>query len=156
MSKTQTGQSIIQSAVDAVSTYPGEAPYASMIEDAESNNGIPRRLLASLLYQESRYRQDIIDGAVRSRTGAMGIAQFMPATAVEWLGSTSAAIVPSLAIPGAARYLAWLYSRHGSWRLAVAAYNFGTGNVAKKTEDQWPAETRDYVAKVHDSLYPAA
>lgn len=161
MSKTQKGQSVVNAAIDygtqmLTGLYPGEAPYAEVIEAAESNHGIPRRLLAALLYQESRYRQDIIDGSTRSRVGAMGIAQFMPATAVEWLGSEAAALNPAVAIPGAARYLAWLSNRHGSWRLAVAAYNYGTGNVSKKTEDQWPEETRKYVASVYDSIYPSA
>lgn len=157
MSRTKTGQSIVQAAIDYGSqVFSGEGPYAAQIEAAETSQGIPPRLLASLLYQESRFRPDIINGTTRSRVGALGIAQFMPATAREWLGSEQAALNPSIAIPGAARYLRWLYERHGSWRLAVAAYNYGTGNVAKKTEDQWPAETQHYVAVVHDAIYPSA
>ncbi len=156
MSRTKTGQEITQAAIAAASgRYPGEESYATLIDDAESRHGIPPRLLAALLYQESRYRDDIINGVIRSPTGALGIAQFMPATAVEWLGSIQAAIDPTTAIDGAARYLRWLYGRHNSWRLAVAAYNWGTGNVARKSENMWPDETRKYVAQVHDTLYPA-
>ncbi len=154
LSKTQVGESITRAAIDAASSlFPGEQPYAGVIVAAEEQNGIPPRLLASLLYQESRFRADIVEGRTRSAVGAMGIAQFMPATAVEWLGSVEAALNPEDAILGAGRYLKWLYGRHGSWRLAVAAYNYGTGNVAKKAESQWPDETRNYVAKVYDSIY---
>jgi len=151
------GENIVHTVIAAASgRYPGEAPYGELIDAAEARHGLPARLLAALLYQESRYRQDIITGRTRSRVGALGIAQFMPATAVEWLGSVDAALDPAKAIDGAARYLRWLQGRHGSWRLAVAAYNWGTGNVQRKTEAAWPEETRNYVAQVHDAIYPAA
>jgi soluble lytic murein transglycosylase-like protein len=156
-SRTDKGADMVGKVIAAASgRYPGEEPYAGLIDAAEAQHGIPARLLAALLYQESHYRPDIIEGRVRSPTGAMGIAQFMPATAVEWLGSQQAALDPTQAIDGAARYLRWLFGRHSSWRLAVAAYNWGTGNVARKDESAWPAETRTYVANVHDALYPSA
>jgi soluble lytic murein transglycosylase-like protein len=156
-SRTQRGYDMVGQVIAAAAgRYPGEEPYAGLIDAAEAQHGIPARLLAALLYQESRYRADIIEGRVRSPTGAMGIAQFMPATAVEWLGSQQAALDPAVAIDGAARYLRWLFGRHASWRLAVAAYNWGTGNVARKDESAWPTETRNYVAQVHDALYPVA
>jgi soluble lytic murein transglycosylase-like protein len=156
-SRTDKGSNMVANVIAAASgRYPGEEPYAALIDAAEAKHLLPPRLLAALLYQESRYRPDIIEGRVRSPTGAMGIAQFMPATAVEWLGSQQAALDPAQAIDGAARYMRWLFGRHASWRLAVAAYNWGTGNVERKDESAWPAETRDYVANVHDALYPSA
>ena len=78
----------------------------------------------------------------------MGIAQFMPATAREWLGSEAAALDPNAAIPGAARYLAWLYNRTGGWAEALAAYNWGIGNVQRKGLARAPAETRDYFSTI--------
>jgi soluble lytic murein transglycosylase-like protein len=60
--------------------YPPE-PYNDWIAATEEHYGLPENLLARLLYQECRYREDIISGAVRSPAGALGIAQFMPATA---------------------------------------------------------------------------
>jgi len=133
--------------------YKGEQPYAVLIAQTEVQNGIPNRLLAALLYQESRFRLDIISGATRSSTGAMGIAQFMPATAVEYLGSAENALDPSKAIPGAGRYLKWLKGRLGSWRLAVIAYNWGIGNVQKQGIENLPAETTHYVSVVYDKLF---
>lgn len=122
----------------------GSAPYKATIESAAQMHNVPVPILAWLLWKESRYNPLIIDGTKRSRVGAMGIAQFMPATAREELGSVEAALDPSRAIPGAARYLRKLYNITGSWTEALAAYNWGIGNVTRKGLDMAPAETRDY------------
>ncbi|SFV17880.1 lytic transglycosylase domain-containing protein [Pseudoduganella namucuonensis] len=124
------------------------APYQANIEDAADTYGVPVAILAWLLWKESRYNPAIINGAKRSRVGAMGIAQFMPATAREELGSEAAALDPSIAIPGAARYLARLYKATGEWRGALAAYNWGIGNVQRKGLAAAPAETRDYYSTI--------
>lgn len=123
--------------------------YDALIVASANNAGIPPELLYRLLNQESRFREDIITGATRSPVGALGIAQFMPATAVEWLGSEATALDPNKAIPGAAKYLAWLVRQFsGNVKAAVAAYNWGIGNVKKKGLDNAPLETRQYVAAI--------
>ena len=59
---------------------------------------------------------------------------------------------PNSALPGAARYLRTLYNEFGDWRLAVAGYNAGEGNVRKYAPALPPfAETRAYVAEIVDS-----
>lgn len=121
------------------------AKYAAAIAAAEDRNGIPRDLLARLLYQESRYREDIITGKVRSPVGALGIAQFMPATARE-MGIDP--LNPAQAIDGAGRYLARLHRSLGGWALALAAYNWGIGNVQRRGLDAAPLETRNYFAQI--------
>jgi len=126
----------------------GSGPYQQMITDAASENGVPTSILAWLLWKESRYNPAIISGAKRSRVGAMGIAQFMPATAAEWLGSAEAALDPEQAIPGAAEYLASLYRQTGTWIAALAAYNWGIGNVKRKGLAAAPAETVDYFTTI--------
>lgn len=126
----------------------GSGPYQSTITQAANNYGVPVSILAWLLWKESRYNPAIIDGTKRSPVGAMGIAQFMPATAAQELGSTAAALDPAQAIPGAARYLAKLYASTGSWAGALAAYNWGIGNVLRKGIDAAPAETRDYFSTI--------
>jgi soluble lytic murein transglycosylase-like protein len=132
-----------------ITTWPnGSAPYRSMIEEGASANSVPVSILAWLLWKESRYNPVIIDGTKRSRVGAMGIAQFMPATAVDELGSVEAALNPSLAIHGAARYLAKLYRSAGTWEGALAAYNWGIGNVTRKGLAAAPAETVDYYTTI--------
>ena len=126
----------------------GSEPYRGMIQNAATQFGVPVTILSWLLWKESRYSPAIIDGTRRSSVGAMGIAQFMPATAREELGSEAAALDPSRAIPGAARYLAKLYRSVGTWDKALAAYNWGIGNVQRKGLAAAPAETRDYYTTI--------
>ncbi|WP_373987005.1 transglycosylase SLT domain-containing protein [Duganella sp. BuS-21] len=126
----------------------GSAPYQELIAGASIQFGPPAEILAWLFWKESRYNPDIISGAKRSRVGAMGIAQFMPATAREELGSAEAALDPEIAIPGAARYLAKLYQKTGDWAGALAAYNWGIGNVLRKGLELAPAETTDYYTTI--------
>ena len=121
------------------------APYLETIAQAEANNGLPAGLLARVLHQESRFRPDIITGKVKSPAGALGIAQFMPATARE---RGVDPLNPTSAINGAAGYLASLFDRFGDWTKAIAAYNWGQGNVARKGLDKAPPETRAYVAQI--------
>lgn len=124
-----------------------EARYRPAVDAAERTYGIPAGLLGRLLYQESRYRTDIITGTTRSSAGALGIAQFLPATAAE-MGVDP--LEPMQAIGGAGRYLRRLYDRFGDWKTALAAYNFGQGNVAKGRE--WPAETVAYVNDISSDV----
>ncbi len=139
----------VDNMANVVTGWPsGSGPYQQTITGAASTNGVPVSILAWLLWKESRYRPEIIDGTVRSGVGALGIAQFMPATAREELGSEAAALDPSIAIPGAARYLANLYRQAGSWAGALAAYNWGIGNVTRKGLAAAPAETRDYYTTI--------
>lgn len=121
------------------------AKYAGMIAAAEAANGIPATMLERLLWQECRYREDIITGRVRSPVGAVGIAQFMPATAREM--GIDPLNVPQ-AIDGAGRYLARLYRMFGNWSEALAAYNWGMGNVQRKGLGAAPAETRSYYQSI--------
>ena len=123
--------------------------YDDLINSSAAQYGIPPAVLFNLLNAESRFRDDIITGKKKSPVGALGIAQFMPATAIEELGSVEAALDPSIAIPGAARYLAKLQkSLGGDLTKAVAAYNWGIGNVKRKGLVKAPTETRNYVASI--------
>ncbi|CAN7305463.1 lytic transglycosylase domain-containing protein [Acidovorax delafieldii] len=121
------------------------AQYAGLIASAEVANGIPATMLERLLWQECRWREDIISGRVRSPVGAVGIAQFMPATAREM--GIDPLNVPQ-AIDGAGRYLARLYRMFGNWSEALAAYNWGMGNVQRKGLGAAPAETRSYYTSI--------
>ncbi len=128
-----------------ISNWPiGSGPYQDTIASAADAAGVPVEILAWLLWKESRYNPKIISGEIRSRVGALGIAQFMPATAAQELGSAGLALDPSIAIPGAARYLAKLRNQVNTWAEALAAYNWGIGNVRRKGLDLAPAETKDY------------
>lgn len=120
-------------------------PYLSAIAQAESKYGLPQNLLARLLHQESRYREDIITGKTKSPAGAVGIAQFMPATAKEF-GINP--LDPFASIDAAGKYLKQLYARFKNWPEALAAYNWGQGNVSRKGLDRAPTETKNYFSQI--------
>lgn len=139
------GDSIVSKTVNALGLWRAPAQYAGIIAQAEIQHGIPTAMLERLLYQECRYRQDIITGRVRSSVGAMGIAQFMPATAAE-MGIDP--LNPAQAVPAAAKYLKGLFNRFGTWSQALAAYNWGQGNVSRKGLANAPRETRNYYSQI--------
>jgi soluble lytic murein transglycosylase-like protein len=147
------GSDILSDGVDELGAFvtgwpSGAAPYRELIEGAGEQYGVPPEILAWLFWKESRYLPDVISGTRTSRVGAIGIAQFMPATARDELGSVAAALDPQTAIPGAARYLGKLYNATGSWTGALAAYNWGVGNVTRKGIDNAPPETVDYYTTI--------
>jgi soluble lytic murein transglycosylase-like protein len=156
VASTTAGDEESNSFLDAVDTmtskltgWPaGSGPYQETIAASAAKYNVPVMLLAWLLWKESRYNPAIIDGTKRSAVGAMGIAQFMPATAQQELGSVAAALDPWKAIPGAARYLGKLYNSAGSWAGALAAYNWGIGNVQRKGIALAPPETVDYYTTI--------
>jgi soluble lytic murein transglycosylase-like protein len=115
-------------------------PTLNAVEDA---NGIPRDLLARMAYQESRFREDIISGATVSSAGARGIMQMIPRF---FPGVDLTDPIASIQVAGT--YLRQLYDRFGSWKLAVAAYNAGPGNVQQHGGIPPFAETQNYVAQV--------
>jgi len=117
----------------------------SMLSAAEIQYGIPTDLLARQAYEESRFRPDIIDGSTPSSAGALGLMQFMPATAAQ-LGINP--LDPQQAVNGAAQYLVSLYHMFGTWTLALAAYNAGEGNVKKYGGIPPFPQTQGYVADI--------
>jgi len=145
---TDTVETIEDTAVTIARTVFG-TQYDDLINSSAEANGIPPNVLYKLLWQESRFRPDIINGTTRSPVGALGIAQFMPATAIQEMGSVQAALDPSKAIPAAARYLAKLRNQFGGdLTKAVAAYNWGQGNVKRKGLANAPKETVNYVLSI--------
>ena len=129
-----------------------------IVEELE-RRGMPTEL-ALLPFIESAFNPQAISSAK-----AAGMWQFMPATGTYFdlkqnafrddrrdvLASTRAAL----------DYLQKLYSMFGDWHLALAAYNWGEGSVARAiarnekqglgtsyTELTMPAETRMYVPKL--------
>lgn len=97
----------------------------------------------------------------RSRAGAVGLWQFVPATGkyyklnIDWYIDERSD--PEKSTKAACEYLRYLHSIFKNWELALAAYNCGPGNVrkairnARNKRDFWeiyyhlPRETRSYV-----------
>ncbi|PZX47506.1 LysM peptidoglycan-binding domain-containing protein [Algoriphagus chordae] len=110
-----------------------------------------------------------LDPQIRSRVGAMGLWQFMPATGRMYGMQTNSEVDdrmdPELSTEAAAKYLKSLYRMFGDWEVAMAAYNCGPGNVRKAIRRSggkktfWgiynylPRETRSYVPQVQAMLY---
>lgn len=126
---------------------PNAAKYLPRLADAERKHGIPADLLARIAYQESRWRDDIVSGQLKSPAGALGLMQIVPAAhpGVDPLNV-------SAAIDYAGGYLKRLYTQFGRWDLAVAAYNAGPGNVRKYKGIPPFKETRDYVREVFSDI----
>ncbi|HHK4128761.1 TPA: transglycosylase SLT domain-containing protein [Enterobacter roggenkampii] len=107
----------------------------------EAKYGLPTGLLRSVATVESGGNPYATSGA-----GARGLFQFMPGTAKD-LGINP--LDPSQAANGAARYLRQLLNQTGgNLEDALAAYNWGIGNIQKKGRAASPLETQMYVPKV--------
>jgi len=106
------------------------------------------------------------DPHAQSPAGAVGMFQLMPATAKD-LGLSLFPFdqrrQPETAARAAAQYLRRLHEKFGDWRLAVAAYNCGEGNVQRLLKRHHatsfegiapylPAETQMYVPKVEATV----
>ena len=103
---------------------------------------VPDELYASLKDAESGNNPDIPP----SPKGAIGIAQLMPATAKE-MGVNPYNPVENER--GGKDYLGKLIDQYeGDIPKALAAYNWGQGNVKRKGIENAPEETRNYVTKV--------
>lgn len=115
--------------------------FESSFDSAEIRFGLPKGMLSRVAYQESRYNPNIVN----TKSGAQGLMQFMPATAKD-IGVDP--FDPYEAISGAAQYLKSLYKQFGSWTLALAAYNWGPGNLKKKGIANAPSETKTYYSSI--------
>ncbi|MDF2540471.1 MAG: hypothetical protein K0S47_189 [Herbinix sp.] len=125
------------------SSYLGETKSLDEIFDkAAKEYNVPVNLLKAIGKAESDFKANAV-----SRCGAQGIMQLMPATAKS-LGVTNS-FDPEQNIMGGAKYISDLLKKYdGNTSLALAAYNAGSGNVAKYGGIPPFEETQNYVKKV--------
>jgi membrane-bound lytic murein transglycosylase D len=129
--------------------------YKEMIQHILKQEGVPQ----DLIYQavaESGFRPQ----AVNPHSGAGGMWQFMPygPYGLSRTGWYDERFDPEKATRAYARWIKQLYDQLGDWYLAMAAYDWGAGNIQRAVErtgyaDFWelyrrnnlPAETKNYV-----------
>ena len=115
--------------------------FDSPISEAAAKYDLDPALIRAVIQVESNR-----DPGAVSPAGAQGLMQLMPKTAAE-MGVTNS-FDPAQNIEGGARYLRQLLNRYqGNRRLALAAYNWGMGNLEKRPE-ALPKETQHYILKV--------
>ncbi|RMG94286.1 MAG: lytic transglycosylase domain-containing protein [Deltaproteobacteria bacterium] len=116
--------------------------YDAIIREAAARYDIPEALIRAVIHTESAFVP-----TARSRAGAMGLMQLMPATA-RFLGVRDP-FDPRQNIHGGTRFLRLLADHFdGDLVLVVAAYNAGAGAVKKYGGIPPYAETRAYVRAV--------
>ncbi|WP_240993285.1 MULTISPECIES: transglycosylase SLT domain-containing protein [Serratia] len=114
----------------------------------EETFGLPAGLLRSMVITESGGDTQAI-----SKAGAKGPFQFMPGTAKDFGLVGDDVFDPEKSAYAAARYMSQLLKMFdGDLGKALAAYNWGQGNVERKGLGAAPQETREYVPKVLSNL----
>lgn len=129
-----------------VNQGPIWAPY---LDAVGAQYGMPADLLARVAYEESSFRQGVIDGTTASPAGALGIMQMEPAyfTSVNVARPFTAANTQAQ-IAQAAQQLVSLFNSTADWQLALAAYNAGLGAVEQYAGIPPFPETQKYVADI--------
>lgn len=111
----------------------------ALVQTLSKQRGVDPALIEKIIQAESGW-----DPTAVSPKGATGLMQLMPQTAAD-LGVVDATD-PRQNLEGGITYLSQLLSQFQDPRTALAAYNFGPGNVA--AGKPLPAETTSYVDKI--------
>jgi membrane-bound lytic murein transglycosylase D len=130
--------------------------YKDMIQKVLRDNGVPQDLIYQAVAESGFQPQ-----ALNPRSGAGGMWQFMPfagAYGLQRNGYFDERFDPEKSTVAYAKYMKSLYNQFGDWYLAMAAYDWGPGNVQRAVArtgyaDFWelyrrnalPGETRNYV-----------
>jgi membrane-bound lytic murein transglycosylase D len=115
--------------------------YVPTLNSIESQYGLPQNLLCAVAYQESSFNPS----AVNASSGATGMFQLMPCyypnAGANWQADAATA----------ASALAGYYNQFGNWQDALAAYNWGPGNLQSAGSPSLsclPSETQNYVQSI--------
>lgn len=127
---------------ETVQIQTGSESMDAIFAEAAERYNVPLNLLKAIGKAESGFNANAVSPA-----GAQGVMQLMPATAKS-LGVDDPFDARSN-IMGGARYIAEKLNQYnGDIELALAAYNAGSGNVAKYGGVPPFTETRNYIARI--------
>jgi len=121
-----------------VSCANNQADYINALINMEKEYKMPNGILQNIAYHESRYNPNAV-----SHAGAVGIMQIHP----RWHKGVNA-YDPYESIKYGAKYLQSLHDRFGNWEMALAAWNWGQGNLSKYSIKKAPRETRNFIKNV--------
>lgn len=120
--------------------YKGD--FNQIIDSASKKYNINSSIIKSVIKAESNFNPSVV-----SSSGAMGLMQLMPDTALS-LG-VDEPFDPMENIEGGVKYLKDMLNKFGgNLELALAAYNAGPGNVTKYGGIPPFQETQNYVSKI--------
>jgi hypothetical protein len=119
----------------------GQQNFEPMIKEASEMEGVDPALIRAVIQVESGWNPMAVSPA-----GAQGLMQLMPDTAAE-LGVKDS-FDPHQNIEAGTRFVKRLLDRYqGNLKLALAAYNWGSGNL-ERNPDTLPGETKEFIARV--------
>jgi len=137
--------------------------WDNLIKTYSATIGWDWRLLASLIYQESRFIPDVV-----SKVGAYGLMQVLPETGMHFGIDVTAS--PELNIKAGVKFIDWLHNifdkkiadERERTKFILAAYNAGPGHIldAMKLAEKngmdsqvWEGSVADWVLKKSDPIY---
>ncbi|MBU9566235.1 lytic transglycosylase domain-containing protein [Burkholderia multivorans] len=134
-------------------TMPGDP--AGYLANIEKQRGLPPGTLSRMWQVESKSGKNLVGPLLKNGDQAIGDFQFTSGTWNDW-GNGGDRFSFKDQSGSAGRYMQFLMKKYGGdIRKALAAYNWGPGNLDKdiaKNGGQWesnlPAETRNYIAQI--------
>ncbi|WP_261534378.1 lytic transglycosylase domain-containing protein [Burkholderia multivorans] len=134
-------------------TMPGDP--AGYLANIEKQRGLPPGTLSRMWQVESKSGKNLVGPLLKNGDQAIGDFQFTSGTWNDW-GNGGDRFSFKDQSGSAGRYMQFLMKKYGGdIRKALAAYNWGPGNLDKdiaKNGAQWeqglPAETRKYIASI--------
>jgi Transglycosylase SLT domain len=113
-----------------------------LISDAAKKQSLSPQLVRAVIRQESGFKPCAV-----SSKGAQGLMQLMPETATQL--HVIDPFDPVQNVDAGAAFLKQMLRKYnGDLRLALAAYNAGSGRADQLDPSQYPLETQDYVARI--------
>jgi soluble lytic murein transglycosylase-like protein len=129
---------------------PSLGSLDTVFSRVENIYNLPQGVLKAIAWRESRFKPAVITGQQKGAAGEIGIMQILP----KWHPTADIAQLgdPVYSINYAGKFLRQLLSQfNGSLPLAIAAYNWGSGNVTKYLQGSIktvPEAVQQYVQEV--------